>query len=85
MTCIDNFNKLDVTSIAGLSLYRLTKSLIFVKVLYNLITSLSVNQEEKEVKRLERSLVFKAKEVKGLYKLTKGCIIIKDFLELLYI
>ena len=46
------------------------KSLIIIKLLYNLLTSLSVNQEEKEVKRLERSQVFKAKEVKGLYKLT---------------
>ena len=48
----------------------LKKSLVIIKLLYNLLTSLSVNQEEKEVKRLERSLVFKAKEVKGLYKLT---------------
>ena len=39
-----------------------------MKLLYNLLTSLSLNQEEKEVKRLERSRVFKAKEVKGLYK-----------------
>ena len=45
------------------------KSLIIIKLLYNLLTSL--NQEEKEVKRLERSRVFKAKEIKGLYKLTK--------------
>ena len=48
----------------------LKKSLIIIKLLYNLLTSLSVNQEEKEVKRLEQSLIFKAKEVKGLYKLT---------------
>ena len=48
----------------------LKKSLNIIKLLYNLLTSLSVNQEEKEVKRLERSLVFKAKEVKELYKLT---------------
>ena len=41
-----------------------------MKLLYNLLTSLSVNQEEKEVKRLERSRIFKAKEVKRLYKLT---------------
>ena len=47
----------------------LKKSLIIIKLLYNLLTSLSVNQEEKEVKQLERSPVFKAKEVKGLYKL----------------
>ena len=46
------------------------KSLIIIKLLYNLLTSLSVNQKEKEVKQLERSQVFKAKEVKGLYKLT---------------
>ena len=46
------------------------KTLIIIKLLYSLLTSLSVNQEEKEVKRLERSRVFMAKEVKGLYKLT---------------
>ena len=58
--------------------------LIIIKLLYNLLTPLSVNQEEKEVKWLERSRVFKAKEVKGLYNLTYCCIITKDFLELLY-
>ena len=33
---------------------RSKKSLIIIKLLYNLLTSISVNQEEKEVKRLER-------------------------------